>query len=103
VGAPLRVRIQEPICGVLAQKSSIHEEKQNTSIGGETYGGSILDAADVINVDFLEPGTTIISDRYIATLVTLKQRLKRIGRKKEKVSLQCDNTRLHASSATVEG
>jgi hypothetical protein len=60
-------------------------------------------AGGVIRVDFLEPGTTIISDRYIATLINLKQRLKRIQRKKEKVLLQYDNARPHASSATMEG
>jgi hypothetical protein len=101
VGATLRIRIQESSSGVLAQKFSFEEEKQNTSVGGETYGDRFLDAGGVIHVDFLELGTTIISERYIATLINLKQQFATI-RSKEKVLLQYDNAKPHASSAAVE-
>jgi len=103
VGATLRIRIQESFSGVLAQKFSFEEEKHKTSIGGENYGDTFLDAGGVIHVDFLELGTTIISERYIATLINLKQQFATIRREKEKVLLQYDNARPHDSSATVEG
>jgi hypothetical protein len=85
-------------------RNSPSKSKSRTQASVEKLMAAVfLDASGVIHVDFLEPGTTVISDRYIATLVTLKQRLKRIRRKKEKVLLQFDNAGPHASSATVEG
>ena len=107
MGATIRIRIELSVCGVPAQKFSYEEEKQNRSIGGEIYGDSFFLGGGVpggvIHVHFLEPGTTIVSDQYIATLINLKQRLTRIGRKYEKILLQYDNARPHASSATMEG
>jgi hypothetical protein len=57
----------------------------------------------VILLDFLEPGQTVNSDRYIATLTKLKARISRVRlEKKTNFLLQNNNARLHASLKTVE-
>lgn len=49
-------------------------------------------ADGVIHMAFLEPGTTIISECYIATLNILKQRLNGIWKNKMEILLRDDNT-----------
>ena len=57
----------------------------------------------VILLDFLKPGQTIISDRYIATLTKLKAWISRVRpEKKTTFLLQHDNARPHTSLKTVE-
>jgi len=57
----------------------------------------------VILLDFLEPGQTINSDRYIGTLTKLKAWISRVRpEKKTTFLLQHDNTRPHTSLKTVE-
>ena len=61
------------------------------------------DRKGVILLDFLEPGQTINSDRYIATLTKLKARISRVRpEKKTTFLLQHDNARPHTSLKTVE-
>jgi len=62
------------------------------------------DRKGVILLDFLEPGQTINSDRYIATLTKLKARISRVRPEKKKTTflLQHDNARPHTSLKTVE-
>ena len=61
------------------------------------------DRKGVILLDFLEPGQTINSDRYIATLTKLKARISRVRpEKKTTFLLQNDNARPHTSLKTVE-
>jgi len=62
------------------------------------------DRKRVILLDFLEPGQTINSDRYIATLTKLKARISRVRPEKKKTTflLQHDNVRPHTSLKTVE-
>jgi hypothetical protein len=56
----------------------------------------------VILLDFLEPGQTIKSDRYIATLTKLKARMSRVRpEKKTTFLLQHDNSRYHTSLKIV--
>jgi len=63
-------------------RSSPSKRKRRTQATEEKLVATVfLDAGGVIHVDFLEPGTTIISDRYIAMLINLKQQLTRIRRK----------------------
>ena len=57
----------------------------------------------MIILDFLEPGQTINSDRYIATLTKLKARISRDRPEKKTILLlQHDNSGPHTSLKTVE-
>jgi len=57
----------------------------------------------VILLDFLEPGQTINSDRYIATLTKLKAQISRVRPEKKTVFLlQLDRARPHTSFNTVK-
>ena len=61
------------------------------------------DRKGVILLDFLEPGTTINSDRYVETLAKLKDRIaRRRPEKKHTFCLQHDNARPHTSLRTTE-
>jgi len=61
------------------------------------------DRKGVILLDFLEPGQTINSDRYIAKLTKLKARISRVRpEKKTTFLLQHDNARPHTSFKPVE-
>ena len=61
------------------------------------------DRKGVILLDFLEPGQTINSDRYIVTLTKLRARISRVRpEKKTTFLLQHDNARPHTSLKTVE-
>jgi histone-lysine N-methyltransferase SETMAR len=53
------------------------------------------------HMEFLEPGTTNNAERHIATLKTLKQRLKGVPKHKKNILLQHDNARLHISRTTM--
>jgi len=46
---------------------------QNPGLGRKSHGYSFWDADGVIHMDSLEPGTTINSEHYSATLISLKQ------------------------------
>jgi len=61
------------------------------------------DRKGVILLDFLEPGQTINSDRYIVTLTKLKAQISRV-RPEKKITflLQHDNARPHTSLRTME-
>ena len=57
----------------------------------------------MIVLDFLEPGQTINSDLYIATLTKLKPRISRVRpEKRTTFLLQHDNARPHTSLKTAE-
>ena len=61
------------------------------------------DRKGVILLDFLEPGQTINSDRYIAMLTKLRARISRVRpEKKTTFLLQHDNARPHTNLKTVE-
>jgi len=61
------------------------------------------DRKGVILLDFLEPGQTNNSDRYVTTLTKLKARISRVRQeKKTSFLLQHDNARPHSSLKTVE-
>jgi len=61
------------------------------------------DRKGAILLHFLEPGQTINSDRYIATVTQLKARISRVRpEKKTTFLLQHDNARPHTSLKTVE-
>ena len=63
----------------------------------------LWDRKRVILLDFLEPGQTINSYRYIATLTKLKTRISRVRpEKKTTFLLQHDNAKPHTSLKTVE-
>jgi hypothetical protein len=62
----------------------------------------VWDAYGVIDMDFLESGTTINSERYTEMLRTLKQRLRIIRKNKKNTLLQNDNARPHISRAIME-
>lgn len=69
---------------------------------GKIMATVFWDAEGVIHVEFLEPGTTINSERYIRTLKNLKKRLTRVRKHKRNILLQHDNARPHTAHATVE-
>jgi hypothetical protein len=52
-------------------------------------------------MNFLEPGTTMNSQHYTATLKTLKEYLRRFQKHKN-ILLQLDNARPHISRTTME-
>ena len=60
------------------------------------------DRKGVILPDFLEPGQTINSDRYIATLTKLKARISRVRSEKKTTFLLQHDVRPHTSLKTVE-
>ena len=61
------------------------------------------DRKGVILLDFLKPGQTIDSDRYIATLTKLKAPISRVRpEKKTTFLLQHDNAKPHTSLKTAE-
>jgi len=70
---------------------------------GEVMCTVFWDRKGVILLDFLEPGQTINSDHYIATLTKLKAQISRV-RPEKKITflLQHDNARTHTSLKTVE-
>jgi len=60
-------------------RNSPSKKKSRTQASVEKLVATVFwDAGGVIHVDFLEPGATIISDRYITTLINFKQQLRRI-------------------------
>jgi histone-lysine N-methyltransferase SETMAR len=61
------------------------------------------DRKGVIHLDFLDPGQTIKSGRYIPTLTKLKARISRVRpEKKTTFLLEHNNARPHTSLKTVE-
>lgn len=62
----------------------------------------VWDAYGVIDMDFLEPGTTINSEHLAEMLKTLKQRLRRIRKHKKNILLQNDYASPHILRAIVE-
>jgi hypothetical protein len=60
------------------------------------------DTEGVIYMDILEPGTTINSECYIATLKTLKQWLWGVWKHKKNILLQHDSTTSHISQTTMK-
>ena len=74
----------------------------------QTSAGKVMctvfwDRKGVILLDFLEPGATVNSDRYVETLTKLKARIARVRpEKRETFCLQHDNARPHTSLKTTE-
>jgi hypothetical protein len=72
-------------------------------LAGKAMCTAFWDRKDMILLDFLEPGQTINSDHYIATLTKLKARISRLrSEKKTTFLLQHDNARPHTSLKTME-
>jgi len=64
-------------------------------LGRESQGYSFWDADGVNHMDFLEAGTTMNSECYIATLKTLKQQLRKVQKHKKNILPQNNNARPH--------
>jgi len=60
------------------------------------------DAVGVLYVEFLTKGSTVNSDRYCATLRSLKQRIRRIRPERNEFLLHHDNARPHCSAQTQD-
>ncbi|GFS17372.1 transposase [Elysia marginata] len=60
------------------------------------------DMEEEVQMEFLEQGQTMNSERYISTLQALKRRLRRVRRDKDSI-LQHDNKRPHTSRQTQDG
>ena len=62
------------------------------------------DREGIILIDFMDPGTSINSDTYIATLRKLKEAIRRKRPKKDMNTIQLhhDNARPHTSFATTQ-
>ena len=70
---------------------------------GKVMCNVFWDRRVVILLDFLEPGQTIISDHYMATLTKLKVQFSRVRpEKRTNFLLQHDKARPHTSLKTVE-
>jgi len=83
--------------------SSSKEKFKTLLSAGKVMCTAFWGRKEVILLDFLEPGQTIKSDRYIATLTNLKARISRVRpEKKTNFLLQHDNARPHTSLKTVE-
>ena len=74
---------------------------QNPSFGRKSQGYSFWGANGVIDMVFIEPGTTMNSEHYIATLKTLKQQLRRLWKHKN-ILPQHDNARPHTLQTITE-
>jgi len=59
-------------------------------------------ARGVLYPEFLTKGSTVNSDRYCATLRSLKQRIRRIRPERNTFLLQHDNARPHCSAQTQD-
>jgi histone-lysine N-methyltransferase SETMAR len=59
-----------------------------------------LDARGVLYTEFLTKGSTVNSDRYCATLLSLKQRIGRIRPERNEFFLHQDHARLYRSAQT---
>ena len=60
------------------------------------------DARGMLYTEFLTKGSTVNSDRYCATLRSLKQRIRKIRSERNTVLLHRDNARLHCSAQTQD-
>jgi hypothetical protein len=88
--------------GISSQRFTC-EKKFKTQVSAEKLMAAVFrDVYHLIHMDFLEPGTTINSERYIGTLKHLKQQLRSIWKHKKNILLQHDKARPHTSQATVE-
>ena len=72
-----------------------------TASAGKLMLTVFWDSEGVVHAEFLPPGTTINSERYIGTLRKLRDRIRRVRPNKEAVLLQHDNAWPHTSAATV--
>jgi len=69
---------------------------------GKVMCSVFRDRKGVILLDFLEPGQTMNSDRYIMMLTKLKARISRVRPEKKTTFLLQHNARSHTSLKTVE-
>jgi len=60
------------------------------------------DARGVLDMEFLTKGSKVNSDSYCATLLSLKQRIRRIRPERNTLLLHHDNTRPHCSAQTQD-
>jgi hypothetical protein len=67
------------------------------ALTGKLMATVFRDADGGIHMDFLEPGTTINLEYYIATLRTSKQELKTVWKHKKNILLLHGNARPHTS------
>jgi len=78
------------------------EKFKTQASAGKVMCTVFWDRKGVILLDFLEPGQTINSDRYIATLTKLKARISRVRPEKKTTFLLQHDARPHTSLKTVE-
>ena len=82
----------------------LHQQKKFRSqrSAGKVMCTVFWDAPSIILLDFLEPGATVNSERYIKTLIKLQARIARTRSEKKTFFLQHGNARQHASLKTTE-
>ena len=101
--SPLRAGVKTAVHGVATCDFPWKKKFKALPSMGKVMCTVFWDRKVVILLDFLEPGQTINSDRYIATLTKLKTRIYRVRpEKKTTFLLQHDNARPHTSLKTVE-
>ena len=101
--SPLRAGVKTAVHGVAICEFPIEEKFKMLPSAGKVLCTVFWDRKGVILLDFLEPGQTINSYCYNATLTKLKARISRVRpEKKTTFLLQNDNARPHTSLKTVE-
>ncbi|XP_076042248.1 uncharacterized protein LOC143026129 [Oratosquilla oratoria] len=83
--------------------SPAKEKFKTQTSAGKVMSTIFWDRKGVIHLDFLEPGATVNSDRYVETLNKLKGRIAFVRpEKRETFRLQHDNARPHLSLKATE-
>jgi len=101
--SPLRAGVKTAVHGVATCEFPIEEKVQTVPSAGKGMCTVFWDRRGVIILDFLEPGQTINSDRYIATPTKQKARISKVRlEKKTTFLLEHDSARPHTSLKTVE-
>jgi histone-lysine N-methyltransferase SETMAR len=88
--------------GISSQRFTCENKIKTQVSAGKLMATVFWDVDGVIHMEFLEPGTTINPERYIATVKTLTQRLRRVRKHKKNILLQHYNARPHTSRTTME-
>jgi len=78
------------------------KEIQNCSISKKSHALHLFGCKGLLYTEFLTKGSTVNSDRYCATLRSLKQRIRRIRPERNTFLLHYDNARPHCSAQTQD-
>jgi len=93
---------QKAIHGILPSRFSECKEIQNCSISKKIMLTIIWDTRGLLYMEFVTKGLMVNSDRYCATLRSLKQRIHRIRPERSAFLSHHDNARPHCGAQTQD-